>query len=130
MIGCGPVGLCAIIAASKHKPLHLFAIDSVPSRLEIARTLGAQPLDLNSGTLELERVIKEATEGRGADMIMELVGLQPALKLGFDLLRHGGVLVSLGVHHENYPWTPAEGMMWLLLLLLFVEQRTDLWISC
>jgi threonine dehydrogenase-like Zn-dependent dehydrogenase len=47
-------------------------------------------------------------------MVMELVGLQPALKLGFDLLRPGGVLVSLGVHHEGFPWTPAEGMSFIV----------------
>lgn len=66
---------------------------------------------MRSGVENVERVIKEATAGRGADTVMELVGLQPALRLGFDLLRPGGVLISLGVHNQEYPWTPAEGMI-------------------
>lgn len=111
VIGCGPVGLCALIAASNYKPGHLFAIDSVPSRVELAKALGAQPLHLTSNNEEMALQIRNATAGRGADIVMELVGQKPALRLGFDLLRPGGVLMSLGVHHEEYPWTPAEGVL-------------------
>ena len=106
VVGCGPVGLCAILAALEYKPQCLFAVDSVLSRLEFSRKFGARPLYLHS---DVDQQIRQATQGRGADIVMELVGLQPALRLGFDLLRPGGVLVSLGVHHQDYPWTLAEG---------------------
>ncbi len=69
-----------------------------------------------------ESVVKEMTEGRGADVVIELVGLQPALRLAFDLVRPGGVLVSLGVHHEDYPWTPAEGIESISYLLFIFLQ--------
>ena len=45
IIGCGPVGLCAIIAGAHLQPKHLFTIDAVDSRLEVARRLGAEPLN-------------------------------------------------------------------------------------
>ena len=43
LIGCGPVGLCACINAEEYKPKHLLAVDSVESRLDLAKNLGAEP---------------------------------------------------------------------------------------
>lgn len=97
VIGCGPVGLCAVVAALNHKPKHLFAIDSVDSRLEIAKKLGAEPLNFTDKDSMMAR-IKEATDGRGADMVVEVVGLSPALKTAFDIVRPFGVISSIGVH--------------------------------
>src|ERR1700712_329738 len=81
VIGCGPVGLCALINAEHYKPKHLFAIDSVESRLDLAKSLGAEPLNFVTDKPGLENRIKEVTEGRGADIVIEVVGLTPALKM-------------------------------------------------
>lgn len=101
IIGCGPVGLCAILAASHYKPRHLFAIDSVDSRLEQARVLGAEPLNFQTGPAEMEARIKEVTEGRGADMVVEVVGQSPALRTAYDLVRPFGAISSIGVHNKE-----------------------------
>lgn len=99
VIGCGPVGLCAVINAAEHGPKHLLAVDSVPSRLELAKSLGAEPWNYQSDREGLDKRVKELTDGRGADAIIEVVGLSPALKMGFDLLRPWGVISSVGVHN-------------------------------
>lgn len=101
LIGCGPVGLCALIAALEYKPKHIFAIDSVPSRLELARSLGAEPLNFMEDPIGLKNRILEVTEGRGADVVMEVVGLSPALRMGFDILRPWGTISSVGVHNAE-----------------------------
>ena len=49
--------------------------------------------------------MKELTNGRGADTIIEGVGHADALKTGFDLLRPWGNISSFGVHNEEIPWT-------------------------
>ena len=105
VIGCGPVGLCALINAEEYKPKNLLAIDSVPSRLELAKGLGAEPWNFQTQREELDARIKELTEGRGADVVIEVVGLSPALKMGFELLRPWGVISSVGVHNGEIPWT-------------------------
>lgn len=64
VIGCGPVGLCAVIAALDHKPKHLFAVDSVDSRFELAKGLGAKPLIFLTGKESIERRVKDVTEQR------------------------------------------------------------------
>src|SRR5690606_23952339 len=45
VVGCGPVGLCAVVSALEYKPKHLFAVDCVESRLALAKELGAEPLN-------------------------------------------------------------------------------------
>lgn len=101
VIGCGPVGLCAIISALEYKPKHLFAVDSVESRLELARSLGAEPLNFMKDKEGMQKRIKEVTDGRGADAVIEVVGLSPALRTAFDLLRPWGVISSIGVHNAE-----------------------------
>ena len=108
VIGCGPVGLCAIVSALEYKPKYLFAVDGVPSRLELAKKLGAVPLNFNDGKEEMIKRVKEVTDGRGADAVIEVVGLSPALRTAFDLLRPFGVISSIGVHNAEIPWNGAE----------------------
>ncbi|KAI5460076.1 chaperonin 10-like protein [Mariannaea sp. PMI_226] len=105
VIGCGPVGLCAIVAAASRKPRHLFAIDSVDSRLELAKKLGAEPLNFATNKEEMHARIKEVTEGRGADLIVEVVGQAPALKTAYELVRPFGAISSIGVHSTEIPFT-------------------------
>ncbi|OAA58510.1 alcohol dehydrogenase [Niveomyces insectorum RCEF 264] len=104
VVGCGPVGLCAVVAALEHRPKHLFAVDSVDSRLALAKQLGAEPLNFVTDKEGMFRRVKEATEGRGADAVIEVVGLSPALRTAFELIRPFGVISSIGVHNAEIPW--------------------------
>jgi threonine dehydrogenase-like Zn-dependent dehydrogenase len=101
LIGCGPVGLLALINALEYKPKHLLAVDSVPSRLDHARTLGAEPWNFQTDREGLDKRVKELTDGRGADVVIEVVGLSPALRTAFDLLRPWGTISSVGVHNAE-----------------------------
>lgn len=105
LIGCGPVGLCALINALEYQPKVVIAVDRVESRLELARKLGAEGWNDQTDRDGLEKRVKELTEGRGADIVIEGVGLAAALKTGFDLLRPWGVISSFGVHNEEIPWS-------------------------
>jgi len=104
LIGCGPVGLCALINALEYKPKVVIAVDRVESRLALAKKLGAEPWNDQKDRAGLEARVKELTDGRGADTIIEGVGHADALKTGFDLLRPWGNISSFGVHNEEIPW--------------------------
>lgn len=108
LIGCGPVGLCALINALEYKPKHLLAIDSIESRLELAKSLGAEPWNFQKDRAGLDKRVLELTNGRGADAVIEVVGLSPALRTAFDLLRPWGVISSVGVHNGEIPWDGNE----------------------
>lgn len=104
LIGCGPVALCSLVNLVDYNPKHILAVDSVPSRLELAKSLGAEPWNFQTDRQGLDRRVKELTNGRGADVVVEIVGLSPALKMGFELLRPWGVISSVGVHNAEIPW--------------------------
>jgi threonine dehydrogenase-like Zn-dependent dehydrogenase len=70
-------------------------------------TFGARPLDYRSES-PLE-VLRELTEGRGADAVLEVVGSPGATRTAVDLVRPGGVVASVGVHTEEHlAFAPAE----------------------
>lgn len=102
VIGCGPVGICAI-ASAKYltRGAKVFAIDSVPERLAEAEKLGAIALKLDPESNA--QAVKDATEGRGADVVMEIVGHTDALQLAFTLVRPFGKISSIGVHTATIP---------------------------
>jgi threonine dehydrogenase-like Zn-dependent dehydrogenase len=95
-VGCGPVGICGITAALTMVDT-VYAIDSVPERLAEAEKLGAKTILLDDNPVEK---IKAATDGRGADVVMEFVGHGDALQLGIDLARPFGQISCVGVHTE------------------------------
>lgn len=105
VIGCGPVGLCAVIAALEHKPKALLAVDGIESRLTTAKSLGAEPWNYQTQSSELAQRLKDLTDNRGADVIIEVVGHSSALEMGFQLLRPWGTISSVGVHNGEIPWT-------------------------
>ncbi|KAI0390368.1 GroES-like protein [Xylariaceae sp. FL0594] len=109
VIGCGPVGLCALVAALEYKPKHLFAIDGVESRLELAKELGAEPLNFKTDPEGMVKRIMEVTEGRGADVVVEVVGLKPALRTAYEVVRPFGFISSIGVHNDDMAFTATDG---------------------
>jgi threonine dehydrogenase-like Zn-dependent dehydrogenase len=95
VIGCGPVALCSIVSALEYKPAKLYAVDSVPDRLKRAEALGAIPLNFKTDDVKAE--ILKATEGRGADAVIEVVGHADALRTAFDILRFAGKISVIGL---------------------------------
>ena len=107
VIGVGPVGLMAVLAARERGARRLYAIDSIPARLARAEALGATPID--AGRADPRAVVRGASDGRGADAVMEAVGSAEAARLAFDLVRPGGIVATVGVHHDRgFPFSPAE----------------------
>lgn len=101
VIGCGPVGLCAVTAAT-HFFKNVYAIDSVPERLAEAKKHGASEVfNFKDSNVDIPARIKELTEGRGADAVLEVVGAQSAMDMAIKILRPWGVISSCGIHtHE------------------------------
>jgi len=82
-------------------------VDAVAARLELARGLGAEPLRLGHDDV-IERV-RDGSEGRGADAVLEAVGASDAGRLAYDVLRSGGVISSVGVcTDEKMSFSPTE----------------------
>ncbi len=105
VVGCGPVGLMAAFASVERAADRVFAIDGVAERRALAEGYGAEALDV----AEARESVLAATNGRGADVVLEAVGSDPAARLAVDLVRPGGTVSSVGVHTEpHFAFSPTE----------------------
>jgi 2-desacetyl-2-hydroxyethyl bacteriochlorophyllide A dehydrogenase len=96
VLGLGPVGLCAVQAARAAGAAQVFAIDTVAPRLELARTFGAVPVHLTEE--EPKRVVRAATDGLGADVVVDAVGDPGPLELAVSLARDAGTISGIGAY--------------------------------
>jgi len=107
VVGCGPVGIMAIVGARELGAERVYAIDGVPERLALARRAGAVPIDHR--TENPQELLRAATDGRGADAVLEAVGSAAASRLAYELVRPGGTISSVGVHAEKgFAFEPGE----------------------
>jgi threonine dehydrogenase-like Zn-dependent dehydrogenase len=107
VIGLGPVGLMAVLGGMHYRARRVFAIDSVPERLKMAEQFGATTI--NASDPNLKTILLDATDGRGADAVLEAVGSSSAIELAYNLVRPGGVISSVGVcNDKSLPFSPVQ----------------------
>jgi len=99
VVGCGPVGLMAVQALRHFEPSTIYAVDTVPDRLEMAQSYGAIPVDPTD--VHVPSFIQDRTDGRGADAVLECVGVTQALLDCIDIARAGGHISVIGVHSDQ-----------------------------
>lgn len=126
VFGCGPVGIMAQKAAWLKGAGRVIGIDLLDYRLDIARkTANSETLNLNKTNIVQE--IRDRTEGRGADVCVDAVGMEAnrtlwekisntlhlqagtlnVIQLCADAVRRGGVISVVGVYgspYSNFPF--------------------------
>jgi alcohol dehydrogenase len=100
VVGAGPIGLAAMLTASLYTPGRIVAIDLADGRLESARRFGADST-INNGTDDVLAAIMEMTDGLGADVALEAVGVPDTFELATSLIRPGGRVANIGVHGHS-----------------------------
>ena len=110
VVGAGPVGLAAITGARLYTPSHIIAIDLADARLEAAIAFGAD-LTVNNGHDDAVAFVNSVTDGRGADVAIEAVGVPDTFELCTQLVRPGGHVANIGVHGK--PATLHLESLWI-----------------
>jgi alcohol dehydrogenase len=113
VLGLGPVGLCAVQVAVAAGAGPVLAVDTVPARLEMARSFGATAVHLKESPRDVAR---QLTAGRGVDAAVDAVGHPDALNLAIRLTRNAGTVVAVGVYAE--PAQVHMGLVWIKALTL------------
>jgi threonine dehydrogenase-like Zn-dependent dehydrogenase len=97
--GAGGLGLCAAAVATYRGAARVIVLDRLPERLALAREFGADAVinidELASVEARRARIL-ELTEGEGADIVMELVGITELIPEGVGYLAPNGTLVEIG----------------------------------
>jgi alcohol dehydrogenase len=110
IVGAGPIGLAAILAAKLYTPGRIVAIDLEPARLTQATRFGADTTIDNGRDDPIARML-ELTDGLGADVAIEAVGVPATFELCTELVRPGGRIANVGVH--GHPATLHLEKLWI-----------------
>ena len=100
VVGAGPIGLSAISGSRLFSPSHIVAIDLADSRLDAAKSFGADVV-VNNSREDAWQAVADLTEGLGADVAIEAVGVPATFELAASLARPGGRIANIGVHGES-----------------------------
>lgn len=96
IFGCGGVGLNAVQGAALAGCERIIAIDLVPAKLEMARTMGATHT-VKAGEEQTLDQIRALTGGRGVDYAFDSVGLPSTIKEAIAATKKGGTIVIIGL---------------------------------
>jgi len=93
VIGAGPIGALMARMALERGAATVFITDVMPSRLELARRQGATPLVSD----DAEAALREETRGRGVDVVIDAVGIEPTWALALGAVRPAGRIEVVGL---------------------------------
>lgn len=108
--GSGPIGLCALQAATASGATRVFVSDMVASRLESATALGAAAT-INLTDADIEEAVAELTSGRGVDVVLECSGTAAAVRGAVEVVKPGGMVQLVGNFMETHPSVPIQRMV-------------------
>ena len=101
VIGCGGVGLSALLGASLAGATPIVAVDVSEAKLELAKQLGATASVVwRAGAEETADAIRDATQG-GVDYAIEATGRPEAMRAAFLSTRPRGAAVLIGIPHAD-----------------------------
>ena len=92
VIGMGFAGQIIAQVARKKGAHQVIGVDVVAGKLELARSLGLSH-GINSSETDPLSAILDLTNGKGADVVVEVAGTGEAVQLCNDAVKHNGVLV-------------------------------------
>ncbi|WP_369249524.1 zinc-dependent alcohol dehydrogenase family protein [Streptomyces sp. R41] len=96
VVGAGPIGLAAIVTARLYTPEKIIAVDLAPARLDAAKQFGADAVAVAGD--EAEELAADLTQGLGADVVIEAVGVPESFEMCTRMVRPGGHVANVGVH--------------------------------
>ena len=115
VVGAGPIGLATIMTAKLHTPGTVVAVDLADARLAKALDFGAD-VAINNGVEDAVARVLALTDGLGADVAVEAVGVPATFELCTELVRPGGRVANVGVH--GHPATLHLERLWIRDVLI------------
>ncbi|MEZ6090727.1 MAG: galactitol-1-phosphate 5-dehydrogenase [Pirellulaceae bacterium] len=95
VVGSGMIGLLVIQAIKLAGCSRVIAVDINANRLRVAKSLGADVV-INAAEEDVPARVAEWTDGRGADIALEVVGATATVKSAIDCTRKGGTVTLVG----------------------------------
>ena len=122
VLGCGPIGCFAVGVARAAGASQVIASDLNPTRLEIARAMGAH-VTLDASQEDVVARIREVTAGEGVDLVCEMSGHPSGHAQAFAAARPGGRVNLLGTPSRTTEVNFARDVIFKGLTLYGVTGR-------
>ncbi|KAI5949126.1 hypothetical protein KGF57_004956 [Candida theae] len=111
-IGAGPVGLCALHVLKYFGFKKIVVVDSIPSRLEAAKKIGAyKTINFETEANGVADFVAQDLNGVGFDAVLEVVGAESSMKSAFDAVRGNGFISALGMGHGPFPFDALQAYL-------------------
>ncbi|HEX3012022.1 MAG TPA: alcohol dehydrogenase [Syntrophomonadaceae bacterium] len=111
VMGCGPVGMCAMTTARLWGPSKIIAVDINQERLDFAVKQGIADVGVNPLNGDAGDQIRAMTNGLGADRTIEANGFKATFDMAIDAVRPGGNVSLIGVFEK--PQELAMNTLWI-----------------
>jgi len=101
VIGCGPVGMCAMLCAKLMGAGKIIALDINNSRLDFVTKQKLADNTFNPIQTDVESVIKALTYNRGADCVIEAAGAKSTFELAWKIARPNAIVAVVAMYEDN-----------------------------
>lgn len=101
VIGAGPVGLCSMMSAKLLGAEKIIAIDVDDTRLKIAKNQNLADVVINPLNSDVEKEVKDLTERRGADSVIEAAGGKDTFQTAWKIARANAIVALVAMYEEN-----------------------------
>ena len=109
VFGIGGLGVSAIQIAKALGASEIFAVDIQPRKLELAKNLGAIPV--NARDTDAVDAIRQHTSGRGVDVALELIGLPLTMQQAVRVLAIKGRAALAGITEKSFDVSPYHELI-------------------
>ena len=101
IIGAGPVGLCSMACAKNFNPSKIIAIDINDARLKKAKDLNLADYTFNPNECDIEKEIKNLTQNRGADCVVEAAGSEDSFQIAWKIARANANVAIVAMYEKD-----------------------------
>lgn len=109
--GCGPIGVMGVGVACASGASKLFAMDMFDDKLALAQKMGAH-MTINTVKEDAVKMILDATQGRGVDVVVDFTGSNAAICQGFKMLKKGGRFTFVGLPGKDITLDLVENIIY------------------
>ena len=101
IIGSGSVGMCSMMCSKVLGAKEIIAIDINNSRLNLAKSQNLANHYLNPNECDIEKEIKNLTQKRGADKVIEAAGTNETFEMAWKIARANAIVGVVALYEEN-----------------------------
>lgn len=98
VIGAGPTGLCTLECVKLYGAEKVIVIDAMDDRLLLSKEHGVADVLINPLREDPEEIIKKLTDGRGADVVLEVAGSEKTFELAWKIARPNANVVVVALY--------------------------------